>query len=74
MRKTTEDAPRAIRWNISLTLEDLDFADILALLSHTPIPNPIYKTRQIALILLTVKFDLIILVDGKDLTMNETLT
>jgi hypothetical protein len=35
MRKTTEDAPRGIRWNISSTLEDLDFADDLALLSHT---------------------------------------
>ena len=35
MRKTTEDAPRLIRWNISSTLEDLDFADDLALLSHT---------------------------------------
>ena len=35
MRKTTEDAPRGIRWNITSTLEDLDFADDLALLSHT---------------------------------------
>ena len=35
MRKTTEDAPRGIRWNLSATLEDLDFADDLALLSHT---------------------------------------
>ena len=36
MRKTTEDAPRGLRWNISSTLEGLDFADDLALLSHTP--------------------------------------
>jgi len=35
MRKTTEDAPRGISWNITSTLEDLDFADDLALLSHT---------------------------------------
>ena len=35
MRKTTEDAPRGIRWNLFSTLEDLDFADDLALLSHT---------------------------------------
>jgi hypothetical protein len=35
MRKTTEDAPRGIRWIISSTLEDLDFADDLALLSQT---------------------------------------
>jgi hypothetical protein len=34
MRKTTEDAPRGIRWNISSTLEDLDFAYDLALLSQ----------------------------------------
>jgi hypothetical protein len=27
--------PRGIRWNISSTLEDLDFADDLALLSQT---------------------------------------
>ena len=35
MNTTTEDAARGIRWNISSTLEDLDFADDLALLSHT---------------------------------------
>jgi len=35
MRKTTEDTPTGIRWNITSTLEDLDFADDLALLSHT---------------------------------------
>ena len=35
MRKTTEDVPRGIRWNISSTIEDLDFADDLALLSQT---------------------------------------
>jgi len=35
MRKTTEDAPRGIRWNTTSPLEDLDFAEDLALLSHT---------------------------------------
>ena len=35
MRKTTEDSPRGIRWNLFSTLDDLDFADDLALLSHT---------------------------------------
>ena len=35
MRRTTEDQPRGIRWTLFDTLEDLDFADDLALLSHT---------------------------------------
>ncbi|XP_061173378.1 uncharacterized protein LOC133182546 [Saccostrea echinata] len=35
MRKTTEDSPRGIRWCLFSTLEDLDFADDLALMSHT---------------------------------------
>lgn len=35
MRKTTEDSPRGIRWSLFSTLDDLDFADDLALLSHT---------------------------------------
>ncbi|RUS74991.1 hypothetical protein EGW08_017258 [Elysia chlorotica] len=35
MRRTTEDKSRGIRWNLFSTLEDLDFADDLALLSHT---------------------------------------
>lgn len=35
MRRTTEDTPRGIRWSLFSTLEDLDFADDLALLSHT---------------------------------------
>ena len=32
MRRTTEDQPRGIRWTLFVTLEDLDFADGLALL------------------------------------------
>ncbi|RUS86850.1 hypothetical protein EGW08_005387 [Elysia chlorotica] len=35
MIRTTEDKSRGIRWNLFSTLEDLDFADDLALLSHT---------------------------------------
>ena len=35
MRKTTEDKARGIRWTLHSTIEDLDFADDLALLSHT---------------------------------------
>ena len=35
MRQTTADQPRGIRWTLFSTLEDLDFADDLALVSHT---------------------------------------
>jgi len=35
LRQTTADTPRGIRWGTFSTLEDLDFADDLALLSHT---------------------------------------
>ena len=35
MKQTTQDAPRGIRWTLFSTLEDLNFADDLALLSHT---------------------------------------
>jgi len=35
MRRTTEDQPRGIRWTLLSTLEDLDFADDLTLVSHT---------------------------------------
>ncbi|GFS18255.1 endonuclease-reverse transcriptase [Elysia marginata] len=34
-RQTTEDQNRGIRWDLFTNLEDLDFADDLALLSHT---------------------------------------
>ena len=33
MRKTTADKRRGIRWNFTTVLEDLDFADDIALLS-----------------------------------------
>ena len=35
MQRTTENQPRRIRWTLSDTLDDLDFADDLALLSHS---------------------------------------
>ena len=35
MRRTTEDQQKGIRWTLFDTLEDLDFTDDLALLSHT---------------------------------------
>ena len=35
MRRTTEDQSRGIRWTLFTSLEDLDFADDLALISHT---------------------------------------
>ncbi|XP_056017380.1 uncharacterized protein LOC130053815 [Ostrea edulis] len=35
MRQTTSDSNRGIRWSIHSTLEDLDFADDIAMLSHT---------------------------------------
>ena len=33
MRKTTTDKRRGIRWNLTTVLEDIDFADDIALLS-----------------------------------------
>ena len=35
MKQTTKDQKRGLRWTIFSTLEDLDYADDLALLSHT---------------------------------------
>ena len=35
MRHKTEDQSRGIRWTLFSTLEDLDFADDLALVPHT---------------------------------------
>jgi len=36
LRRTTEDKPICFRWTLLTKLEDLDFADDLAMLSHTP--------------------------------------
>ena len=35
IRQTASDRPRGIRWTLFSTLEDLDFVDDLALVSHT---------------------------------------
>ena len=35
MRQTTQDKNRGIRWNLFINLDDVDFADDLALLSYT---------------------------------------
>ena len=35
MRRTTKDQKRGLRWTVFSTLEDLDYADDIALLSHT---------------------------------------
>ena len=35
MRRTTNGKKRGIRWKIDTLMEDLDFADDIALLSHT---------------------------------------
>ena len=35
MRQTTANTTRGIRWGTFTTLEDLDFADDLTLMSHT---------------------------------------
>ena len=35
MRQTAQDKNRKIRWNLFTNLDDLDFADVLALPSHT---------------------------------------
>ena len=35
MKRTTAEGPMGICWTLTSTLEDLDFADDLALLSHT---------------------------------------
>ena len=41
MRQTTQVKNRGIRWNLFTNLDDLDFADDFALLSHThTLPHP----------------------------------
>ena len=81
--------PRGIRWNISSTLEDLDFADDLALLSHThhhlqEKTNRISNfVNQVGLKISQTKTEFMTLnitnptpiqVDGKDLPNTETFT
>ena len=89
MRKTTEDAPRGIRLNISSTLEDLDVADDLALLSYTHHHLQDKTNRlsnfanQVGLKISQTKTEVMALnitnptqiqVDGKDLPNTETFT
>ena len=46
MRKTTGDKARGIRWTLQSTIEDLDFADDLALLSHTHLQEKTDRLQQ----------------------------
>ncbi|XP_071153665.1 uncharacterized protein [Mytilus edulis] len=77
MRKTIEDAPRGIRWNISSILEDLDFADDLALLSniHHHLQEKTNRhntfTSQVGIKISQTKKEVII-VYRKDLPITET--
>ena len=48
MRRTTEDQQKGIRWTLFDTLEDLDFTDDLALLSHTH-QHMHEKTRRLSM-------------------------
>ena len=48
MRRRTEDRSRGIRWTLFPTMEDLDFADDLALVSHTQEDVQEKTTRRIA--------------------------
>ena len=89
MRKTTEDSPRGIRWSLFSTLDDLDFADDLALLSHTHQHMQEKTTRlqthgqQIGLRISTKKTETIALnvkrpapvqVNGEDLRQTDSFT
>ena len=47
MRQTTQDKNRGIRWNLFTNLDDLDFADDIALLSHsTPLAHTLPHPRE----------------------------
>ena len=48
MRRTTEDRSRGIKWTLLPTMEDLDFAGDLALVSHTQEDVQEKTTRRIA--------------------------
>ena len=89
MRRTTEDTQRGIRWSITSTLEDLDFADDIALLSHTNNHLQEKTSRlsrfasQIGLKISQTKSEVMTLnvtnptsihVDGKDIPITETFT
>ncbi|KAI4896154.1 hypothetical protein NFI96_009623 [Prochilodus magdalenae] len=89
MRHTTEDEPRGIRWTLSTNLEDLDFADDLALLSHTHRHMQEKTTRlntfaqQVGLHISRTKTEVMTLnttnttpisIEGEDLPMVESFT
>ena len=89
MRHTTEDQSRGIRWTLFSTLEDLDFADDLALVPHTHQHMQEKTTRlstyaqQVGLKISQKKTEVMLLnvsnprpvqVNGKDLPTTEELT
>ena len=89
MRHTTEDQSRGIRWTLFSTLEDLDFADDLALVPHTHQHMQEKTTRlstyaqQVGLKISQKKTEVMLLnvsnprpvqVNGKNLPTTEELT
>ena len=89
MRRTAEDQSRGISWTLSLMLGDLDFADDLALVSHTQQHMQEKTTRlstcaqQVGLTISQKKTEVILLsvskprpvyVNGEDLPTTEELT
>ena len=89
MRQTTADQARGIRWTLLTQLEDLDFADDLALMSHIHQHMQEKTTRlstfaqQVGLkisrkktevMMLNVSNPLPVTVNGEDLTTTEEFT
>ena len=89
MRQTASDQIRGMRWTLLSTLEDLDFADDLALLSHTHQHMQEKTTRlsmfaqQVGLKISQIKTEVMMLnvsnpspvkVYGEDLQTNEEFT
>ena len=89
MKKTTEDQPRGIRWTPFTTLEDLDFADDLAMVSHTHhhIQEKTSRLNTFAqqvglkishkkteVMLLNVQNPAPVIVNGEELTTTEEFT
>lgn len=89
MRQTTKDIPRGIRWGTFTILEDLDFADDIAMLSHTHQHIQEKSSRiekyagQIGLKINTKKTEVMslntnnpapIIINGKPLPQTDTFT
>ncbi|XP_071153457.1 uncharacterized protein [Mytilus edulis] len=89
MRQTTADIPRGIRWRTFTILEDLDFADDIAMLSHTHQHIQEKSSRiekyagQIGLKINTKKTEVMslntnnpapIIINGKSLPQTDTFT